>query len=98
MSKILQKNMDQTIEIKQTKGILKNLPAQTFSVIVSHGDTVMSLPKGFETLATTRSVAYTAVENVRDKLYGIQFHPEAQHTEYGLDVLRNFSLICGETL
>lgn len=88
----------ETIKIDHSQGILKDLPEKEFMVILSHGDTVMSLPKGFETLASTKSVKYTAVENLKDKLYGVQFHPEANHTEYGLEVLRNFAAICKETL
>lgn len=80
----------------KVSGIFKNLPEQTFSVIVSHGDTVTELPKEFETLAETQTVKYSAVENTKQNLYGVQFHPEAHHTEYGLDILRNFAKICGE--
>ncbi|MEK7571866.1 MAG: glutamine-hydrolyzing GMP synthase [Patescibacteria group bacterium] len=86
------------IHIGKTKGVLQNLPEKEFTVIVSHGDTVMSLPAGFETLARTKAVEYTAVINEKEKLYGIQFHPEANHTEYGLEVLRNFATICDEEL
>lgn len=88
----------ETIHIDSTKGVLKNLPKKEFTVIVSHGDTVMSLPKGFETIASTEAVKYTAVVNEAERLYGIQFHPEANHTEYGVEVLRNFATICGEEL
>ncbi|HSA83808.1 MAG TPA: glutamine-hydrolyzing GMP synthase, partial [Patescibacteria group bacterium] len=88
----------ETIHIAKAKGVLENIPEQNFTVIVSHGDTVMSLPKGFETLASTKAVEYTAVINEAHKLYGIQFHPEANHTEHGLEVLRNFATICGEEL
>ena len=53
----------------------------------------MSLPKDFENLAETGTVKYSAVENTHEQLYGVQFHPEAYHTEYGLDVLKNFAEI-----
>lgn len=86
------------IHVDEKKGVLKDLPEKQFNVIVSHGDTVMSLPKGFEAIATTKSVEYTAVINQEDKLFGVQFHPEANHTEYGLEVLRNFAMICKEEL
>lgn len=86
------------IEITQATGILKNLPQKTFSVIMSHGDSVIKLPLGFKTTATTRSVTCTAVEHTEKKFFGVQFHPEANHTHYGLEILRNFALICEETL
>ncbi|HSX09374.1 MAG TPA: glutamine-hydrolyzing GMP synthase [Candidatus Saccharimonadales bacterium] len=82
----------------KTSQIFKNFPKKTFSVIVSHGDTVMTLPKGFTSLGETKTATYSAVENVKDNLYAIQFHPEAYHTSYGLDILRNFAKICNETL
>ena len=67
-------------------------------VIVSHGDSVMKLPKGFVNLSKTQSVKFSAVENIEKKLFGLQFHPEAAHTIYGLDILRNFAKICNENL
>ncbi len=87
----------EVITVTKGVGVLHNLPKKRFSVIASHGDSVTSLPKGFEATATTRSVAYTSVANVDKKLYGVQFHPEANHTEYGLDILQNFAAICNET-
>lgn len=87
------------LEVLKQSEIFYELPFKKFSVIVSHGDTVISLPKGFHVLAATRTVKYSAVANSGQKLYGVQFHPEAQHTEYGLDILRNFAqYICGESL
>lgn len=71
---------------------------KSVSVIVSHGDSVTKLPKGFTTFASTKTVKFAAVENPKNKLYGVQFHPEAHHTEYGLEVLRNFVELCKETL
>lgn len=65
-------------------------------VWVSHGDTVLSLPKGFELLGETDSVKLAAVANFSKKIYGVQFHPEVEHTVFGQEVLRNFAnLICG---
>lgn len=81
-----------------TSPLFKDIPKDNYSVIVSHGDTVIALPEGFETLGETKTVKYSAVENAPEKLYGIQFHPEAHHTEYGLNVLKNFATICGEKL
>lgn len=86
------------IVIKKSQGILKDIPQKEFSVIVSHGDSVITLPKNFETLATTRTVEYSAVENTEEKLFGVQFHPEAYHSEFGLEMLRNFAEICNERL
>jgi GMP synthase (glutamine-hydrolysing) len=80
----------------KVSSIFKNLPKQSFSVIVSHGDTVTKLPKGFETLGETKTVKYSAVANTKENLFGVQFHPEAYHTEYGQEILKNFAMICNE--
>lgn len=75
------------------------LPEKRFSVIMSHGDTVTVLPKGFSPIGHTNNVEYAAVVNEKDKIFGIQFHPEAHHSKYGMDLLKNFAHdICGETL
>ena len=88
----------ETITIEKMTGIFHDMPEKSFQVYVSHGDSVIKLPKGFSVTATTRTVPYTAVENKTKQLYGVQFHPEVQHTSYGLEVLRNFANICGEEL
>ncbi|HUD19392.1 MAG TPA: glutamine-hydrolyzing GMP synthase [Patescibacteria group bacterium] len=75
------------------------LPKKKFSAIMSHGDTVTVLPKGFTAVGHTKQVEYAAVINGKEKIFGIQFHPEAHHTQYGLDLLKNFAvLVCKETL
>ena len=83
---------------RMTNNLFSNLPKSSFSVIVSHGDSVITLPKDFEVLAKTRTVGYSAVQNIKQKLYGVQFHPEAHHTEYGPEILKNFANICNEQL
>jgi len=82
----------------KVSNILEGISKKTFQVIVSHGDTVMTLPKGFVPLAETKTVTYSAVANDKEQLYGIQFHPEAHHTEYGTHILKNFALLCSEKL
>lgn len=88
----------ETVALKNSKSIFQNLPPK-FTAIVSHGYTVTKLPPGFENLASTDKVEFTGAINEQKKLYGVQFHPEAQHTEIGMELLRNFAhSICGETL
>lgn len=75
------------------------LPEKKFSVIMSHGDTVTLLPKGFTPIGHTKQVDFAAVVNHKDKIYGIQFHPEAHHSKHGLELLKNFAAgVCGEIL
>ncbi|MBA2691831.1 MAG: glutamine-hydrolyzing GMP synthase [Rubrobacter sp.] len=56
----------------------------------SHGDAVISPPEGFVVTAETPSVPIIAFENREENRYGVQFHPEVRHTEYGDDILKNF--------
>lgn len=89
------------IELRMTNqelSLLNGFPQKKFQVYVSHGDSVIQLPKGFTVTASTKNVEFTAVEDTKRKLYGVQFHPEVHHTENGLEVLRNFALICNEKL
>ena len=57
---------------------------------MSHGDTVVDLPSGFVPLAHTGACALAAMGNPERGWYGVQFHPEVRHTEYGRTVLHNF--------
>ncbi len=63
---------------------------------MSHGDMIRRLPEGFLPTATT-AVCPTAAISCREKrIYGVQFHPEVNHTQYGRDMLRAFLFdVCG---
>lgn len=86
------------VAIEKSLGIVGGLPKKKFIVYVSHGDSVITLPDGFVKTASTKNVEYTAVQNATKNLYGLQFHPEVQHTEYGLEILKNFAILCKEEL
>lgn len=60
------------------------------TVWMSHGDTVLTPPPGFEVLGRTSSVEIAAVGDADRKIYGLQFHPEVAHTEEGYRILHNF--------
>lgn len=63
-------------------------------VWLSHGDQVVSLPRGFKKIASSAASEFAAYGN--GKIFGIQFHPEVAHTENGQKILDNFVKICGE--
>lgn len=84
-----------TLMIKDKGLMIKDKLPKQFTVWMSHGDEVVSLPEGFGTLGSSENVKYAFVENKDKKIYGLQFHPEVEHTEYGLQILRNFIDICG---
>lgn len=57
---------------------------------MSHQDLVTDLPQGFEKVSSTDATENTAIANKEKNLYGVQFHPEVNHTEKGQDILKNF--------
>ena len=60
------------------------------NVWMSHQDSVFKLPKGFTKIASTNKSTMTIIENKKNKIYGIQFHPEVTHTDKGSIIFRNF--------
>ncbi len=75
------------------------VPVETCSVYMSHGCSVTELPKGFSVIGSSRTVKNAAVENKPKHFYGLLFHPEADHTEHGLDMLQYFAEeVCGEII
>lgn len=75
--------------------LFKNLTGQT-TVLMSHTDLVNELPDGFRGIASTENCPYAACECPPKKLYGVQFHPEAEHTEKGREIIEHFLyIICG---
>lgn len=79
--------------IKEPKNLLDNIPSG-ITVWMSHGDEVVKIPDGFETLAKTKTIPHAVIENKDRKIFGIQFHPEVVHTEFGEQILENFLKIC----
>ena len=57
---------------------------------MSHGVEVERLAPGFEIIGSTEGCLHAAVQCADKKLYGVQFHPEVLHTEYGTQILKNF--------
>ena len=73
--------------------IAENLPEE-FTGWMSHGDEIVKVLPGMKTFATTPHMKFALAGDVKRKLYGIQFHPEVEHTENGMEVLRNFIALC----
>ncbi len=65
-------------------------------VWMSHNDYISMSAPGFRTVAHTENCPTAALENQKDSLYALQFHPEVLHTQYGKDILYRFVReICG---
>jgi len=59
-------------------------------VWMSHGDKIASLPPGFEVLGSSRNSPIAFMGDLKRQYYGLQFHPEIQHTYEGKEILRRF--------
>ena len=65
-------------------------------MLMSHTDQVCELPQGFQRIASTQNCLNAACEDSNRKLYGVQFHPEVEHSDCGREIIRNFLfIICG---
>lgn len=63
---------------------------------MSHGDHIEKLPNGYSVTAVTETCPTAAMQNERARIYGVQFHPEVAHTEFGFTMLKNFLYkVCG---
>ncbi|MEP6724193.1 MAG: glutamine-hydrolyzing GMP synthase [Bacteroidota bacterium] len=71
---------------------------KTSQVWMSHADSVLKLPDGFDVLATTESIPFAAFKKTKAPLplYCVQFHPEVYHTTEGKKIIKNFLVnVCG---
>ncbi|MEY4588622.1 MAG: synthase [Pseudomonadota bacterium] len=75
--------------------IKDHLNAQGESLLdvwMSHGDKVVTMPDGFELMASTPSCAIAGMYHTQKQLYGVQFHPEVTHTLQGKRLFEHFVL------
>jgi len=77
------------LEIQNKSIILNNAPSKSV-VWMSHGDTVIKVPTGFQKIALTSDCEIAAMEDCKRKIYGLQFHPEVHHTKEGMRIIGNF--------
>ena len=75
--------------------LFQGLPAEGISWM-SHSDYMARVPEGFELVAHSDACPNVAIADEAKGFYGVQYHPEVNHTEHGLDMLRNFlDEVCG---
>jgi GMP synthase (glutamine-hydrolysing) len=87
------------LQLQVEDPLLQNLIPSS-QVWMSHGDSILQLPAGFELLGTTESIPVAAFRKPTNghgqPLYGLQFHPEVYHSIEGKKILHNFLVnICG---
>lgn len=87
------------ILLKNTEDVLLEDVPETSQVWMSHGDSILDLPSNAAALATTHSIpvaAFKVNEQDCNEIFGLQFHPEVYHSEYGKKIIQNFLYkICG---
>ena len=75
--------------------LFRGLPAQGVSWM-SHGDYMARVPEGFALTAHTDACPNVAIADEARGFYGVQYHPEVNHTAHGMDMIRNFLYeVCG---
>jgi len=77
------------INIDQESDLLSDVEDQSI-MWMSHGDSINFLPDGFYKIAHTENTLHAAIANDVKKLFGVQFHPEVIHSEFGMTVIKNF--------
>jgi len=83
------------IELKSFPAIFKGVN-KTSQVWMSHGDSIVEMPKDFTVTASPATLLIAAIADEKRKIYGLQFHPEVHHTDEGTRILHNFLYdICG---
>lgn len=76
------------LKIKKQNPILNT--KKSLKVWMSHGDTVKKIPEGFSIIGSNKDVKAVFVGNEAKKIYGVQFHPEIEHSQSGQDFLKGF--------
>ncbi len=80
------------LSVEDQANLFAGLPKE-INCWMSHGDTVTKLPKSFTSLAKTKTTVNAAMGSKEKKLYGVQFHPEVVHTDFGTEIIKNFVYI-----
>ena len=84
------------LEFVHKEDILMSGVKENSDVWMSHGDSITDIPQSFQVIASTKDVEITSYY-IKDKnYYGLQFHPEVTHSDFGKVILENFAVkICG---
>ena len=78
------------LKIKDPTELFKGTPKEQ-TVWMSHGDSVVKLPKNFSVIASSSNTPLAAAKHNTLPIYAIQFHPEIWHTQHGTRILENFA-------
>lgn len=82
-----------TVTVQEPDELFTGLP-EVFEVWESHNDEVSLLPKGFAALASSPNCRIQAMRSVDRPVFGLQFHPEVEDTQFGKEIFQNFLKVC----
>ncbi|MCK5162324.1 MAG: glutamine-hydrolyzing GMP synthase [Desulfobacula sp.] len=77
------------LDIKESNPLFKDM-GTGFQCWMSHGDSAIELPENFVITASTKNTSIAAIANHEKKLYGLQLHPEVEHSINGSRMIRHF--------
>lgn len=75
--------------------LLRDVPERS-QVWASHHDEVSHVPDAFTVLARSETCPVQVIEHKKRPLFGVQFHPEVEHTDAGVQIFQNFLAVCEE--
>tara|TARA_Y100001935_G_C17307064_1_gene513016 strand:- start:614 stop:2149 length:1536 start_codon:yes stop_codon:yes gene_type:complete len=82
------------LDINEKSRLFNDVP-KNINIWMSHSDSVKDVPNGFRSIASTTTCQVASFENEEKQIFGIQFHPEVSHTDYGKNIIENFVIhIC----
>jgi GMP synthase (glutamine-hydrolysing) len=84
-----------TIIVDEEDDLFIGLPGK-FEAWLSHNDEVSEVPPDFIVLAHSENCPVQSMKHAKRPMYGLQFHPEVEHTEHGYEIFRNFIRVCEE--
>lgn len=77
------------INVNNDSLLFKDIPNENICWM-SHTDYIKTIPNNFAITAFSKDCPVAAMENTDKNIYGVQFHPEVLHTEYGKNIIYNF--------
>lgn len=77
------------LKVKPTDPIFKDMESD-FQCWMSHGDSALTLPEGFTISASTENTEIAAISNIEKNFFGLQFHPEVEHSHNGSQMIEHF--------
>ncbi len=82
-----------TIIVDEEDDLFLGLPLE-FEAWLSHNDEVSEVPPDFIVLAHSENCPVQSMKHTKRPVYGLQFHPEVEHTEHGYEIFKNFVRVC----